>query len=83
LFEPEASSASLKDILKTLALPLLLIILVLGSIIAGIATPTEASAIGAMGALLIVLINGRPDFEFYKRDKSKDSNCFYYDFYLS
>jgi TRAP-type mannitol/chloroaromatic compound transport system permease large subunit len=52
LFEPEASSASFKDILKTLALPLLLIILVLGSIIAGIATPTEASAIGAMGAFI-------------------------------
>ena len=59
LFEPEANSASFKDILKTLALPLLLIILVLGSIIAGIATPTEASAIGAAGALLIVLINGK------------------------
>ena len=44
----------LSEILKTLALPLILIMLVLGSIIAGIATPTEASAIGAMGALIIV-----------------------------
>ncbi|NCX34793.1 MAG: TRAP transporter large permease subunit, partial [Proteobacteria bacterium] len=51
IFEPQANSASFKDTLKTLALPLLLIILVLGSIIAGIATPTEASAIGAAGAL--------------------------------
>ena len=71
LFEPEASSASLKDILKTLALPLLLIILVLGSIIAGIATPTEASAIGAMGALLIVLINGGLTFSFIKETSQK------------
>ncbi len=71
LFEPEANSASFKDILKTLALPLLLIILVLGSIIAGIATPTEASAIGAAGALLIVLINGKLSLGFIKETSRK------------
>ena len=71
LFEPEANSASFKDILKTLALPLLLIILVLGSIIAGIATPTEASAIGAAGALLIVLINGKMSLDFIKETSQK------------
>jgi len=71
LFEPEANSASFKDILKTLALPLLLIVLVLGSIIAGIATPTEASAIGAAGALLIVLINGKLSLGFIKETSQK------------
>jgi len=71
LFEPEANPASLIDILKTLALPLLLIILVLGSIIAGIATPTEASAIGAAGALLIVLINGKLSLDFIKETSQK------------
>jgi tripartite ATP-independent transporter DctM subunit len=71
LFEPEANSASFKDIVKTLALPLLLIILVLGSIIAGIATPTEASAIGAAGALLIVLINGKLSLGFIKETSQK------------
>ena len=70
-FEPEANSASFKDIIKTLALPLLLIILVLGSIIAGIATPTEASAIGAAGALLIVLINGKLSLGFIKETSQK------------
>lgn len=70
-FEPEANSASFKDIIKTLALPLLLIILVLGSIIAGIATPTEASAIGAAGALLIVLINGKLSLDFIKETSQK------------
>jgi tripartite ATP-independent transporter DctM subunit len=42
----------------TLALlpPLLLILAVLGSIIAGLATPTEAAAVGAIGALLLALI---------------------------
>ena len=71
LFEPEAKSASFKDLLKTLALPLLLIILVLGSIIAGIATPTEASAIGAAGALLIVLMNGKLSLDFIKETSQK------------
>ena len=71
IFEPQANSASFKDILKTLALPLLLIILVLGSIIAGIATPTEASAIGAAGALLIALINGKLSLDFIKETSQK------------
>jgi tripartite ATP-independent transporter DctM subunit len=71
LFEPEANSSSCKDIVKTLALPLLLIILVLGSIIAGIATPTEASAIGAAGALLIVLINSKLSLDFIKETSQK------------
>ncbi|RZO67350.1 MAG: TRAP transporter large permease subunit [Parvularculaceae bacterium] len=39
--------------LKTLPPPLILIIAVLGSILAGIATPTEAASVGAVGALLI------------------------------
>ncbi|MBL6818660.1 MAG: TRAP transporter large permease subunit [SAR86 cluster bacterium] len=71
VFESEANSSSFKDILKTLALPLLLIILVLGSIIAGIATPTEASAIGAAGALLITLINGKLSLDFIKETSQK------------
>ncbi|MFV0408975.1 MAG: TRAP transporter large permease subunit [Paracoccus sp. (in: a-proteobacteria)] len=39
--------------------PLGLIIAVLGSIFAGIATPTEAAGIGALGASLLALANGR------------------------
>ena len=45
--------------LKSVILPILLIIAVLGSIFSGFATPTEASAIGAFGALVVVLINRR------------------------
>ncbi len=33
--------------------PLVLILLVLGSIFAGVATPTEAGALGAVGAMLL------------------------------
>ena len=39
--------------MKTLPAPLLLIVAVLGSILAGVATPTEAASVGAIGALLI------------------------------
>ncbi|MDC8832251.1 TRAP transporter large permease [Alteromonas gilva] len=39
--------------------PLLLIVVVLGSILAGYATPTEAAGVGATGALLLALLRGR------------------------
>lgn len=42
-------------LLWALVAPLLLIVLVLGSIYSGAATPTEAAGIGAMGTLLITL----------------------------
>ncbi|MBE9572614.1 MAG: TRAP transporter large permease subunit [Proteobacteria bacterium] len=45
--------------LKDIVLPVLLVVLVLGSIFLGIATPTEASGVGAMGAFLICFIYGR------------------------
>ena len=59
------------ELLKTLALPISLIILVLGSIFAGIATPTEASAIGAFGALIIAFINGKINFKFLRETSEK------------
>jgi tripartite ATP-independent transporter DctM subunit len=46
-----------KDICQALLAPLLLIVLVLGSILAGVATPTESAAIGAGGALILVSLN--------------------------
>ena len=45
--------------LKDLVLPVLLVLLVLGSIFLGIATPTEAAGIGAKGAFLICIIYGK------------------------
>jgi tripartite ATP-independent transporter DctM subunit len=38
---------------SSLVLPLFLILLVLGSILAGVATPSEAAALGALGAILL------------------------------
>jgi tripartite ATP-independent transporter DctM subunit len=42
-------------VLKVLLPPLLLIVAVLGSILGGLATPTEAASVGAIGAMLLAL----------------------------
>ena len=49
-------------IAKGLVPPVFLIILVLGSIVMGWATPTEASGVGAAGAILLALVNRRLSF---------------------
>ncbi len=71
IFKPEAAPALplsertlsglplLRQVALVMVPPLVLILLVLGSIFAGIATPTEAGALGAVGALLLALVNGR------------------------
>ncbi|HRQ10621.1 MAG TPA: TRAP transporter large permease subunit [Trueperaceae bacterium] len=46
-------------VFRSLVPPLFLILLVLGSIFFGIATPTEAGAAGAIGAMLLALVNRR------------------------
>jgi tripartite ATP-independent transporter DctM subunit len=43
-------------IIRVLLPPLLLIVAVLGSILGGLATPTEAASVGAIGALFLALI---------------------------
>ena len=45
-----------KQVMKELIPPLTLIFTVLGSIIGGLATPTEAAAVGAMGAMTLALL---------------------------
>ena len=56
--EPVSAGAVLRGLIP----PLGLIILVLGSIIAGAATPTEAAGIGAIGALLLAIAKGQLGF---------------------
>ena len=50
------SNRLVEDVLLSLMPPLLLIVVVLGSIIGGFATPTEAAAIGAVGAMLLAAL---------------------------
>ena len=54
------------NILKTLLPPAILIFVVLGSIIAGIATPTEAAGVGAFGAIIIAGLNTSANLELLK-----------------
>jgi len=53
-------------VLKTILPTGALILAVLGSIFAGLATPTEASGIGALGAILLALANKRLNFKIFK-----------------
>jgi tripartite ATP-independent transporter DctM subunit len=57
--DESATSSVLMRILKALLPALVLILAVLGSIIAGIATPTEAAGVGALGALLLASLRGQ------------------------
>ncbi len=51
--------AAILDVFKAVLPPVALIFAVLGSIFAGIATPTEASGVGAAGATLMALAYGK------------------------
>ena len=62
---PEAAPAAKVEkldwgaLLKGLLPPMVLIVVVLGSILVGAATPTEAAGVGAMGALLLAYAKGQ------------------------
>ena len=46
-------------VLRSLVLPVSLVVLVLGSIVAGWASPTQSAAVGALGGVLILALKGR------------------------
>ena len=56
--EPDAGTKAqqYKEAVVAILPPLLLMLVVLGSIFAGIATPTESSALGGVGALILALL---------------------------
>ncbi len=56
-------NVSLSQLFGALFPPLFLIFAVLGSILGGFATPTEAAGVGAMGALLIAMLRRALTFE--------------------
>ena len=47
-----------RELARAFIMPLLLILAVLGSIFLGIASPTEAAAVGALGAMLLAMATG-------------------------
>nr|VFK54319.1 MAG: TRAP transporter, DctM subunit [Candidatus Kentron sp. TUN]VFK56291.1 MAG: TRAP transporter, DctM subunit [Candidatus Kentron sp. TUN]VFK64852.1 MAG: TRAP transporter, DctM subunit [Candidatus Kentron sp. TUN] len=50
------------DVIRAVIPPIVLVLTVLGSIFAGITTPTEASGIGALGTILLAYFNRKLDF---------------------
>ena len=60
------ADASFVDLLKAIVPPILLMASVLGSIFAGIASPTESAAFGVVGGLLLSFINQTLSLEMLK-----------------
>jgi len=52
-----------KRVFKALLPPVTLMVAVLGSIFAGVASPTEAAAVGASGAILLAVLNRRLTYD--------------------
>jgi tripartite ATP-independent transporter DctM subunit len=75
---PEAriyrGKALLREALAAIAPPLLLIFAVLGSIFQGIATPTEAGAVGAFGACVLAAFNRKLNWRIIKEAGRATSN---------
>lgn len=55
-----------KDLLRNVCPPLLLVVAVLGSIVGGVAAPTEAASMGALGAILISVVVRRLNWKLLK-----------------
>ncbi|MDM8556793.1 TRAP transporter large permease subunit [Desulfococcaceae bacterium HSG7] len=60
---PDFDKTFILKIFKALLPPLFLILAVLGTIFAGIATPTESGAMGAVGAIILTAMNRKLSFE--------------------
>ncbi|MBL7252231.1 TRAP transporter large permease [Alloalcanivorax marinus] len=61
--EERASWGEKMTALRAVILPILIVFMVLGSIILGVTTPTEAAAMGVLGALISALVYRRMSWE--------------------
>ncbi len=55
------------EVVKSFLFPFLLILIVLGSIFAGIASPTEAAGVGAFGAMVLAVISRKFNLKMLKQ----------------
>jgi tripartite ATP-independent transporter DctM subunit len=77
IFDPESCPATpvpehekkdlAREVVVALVPPLMLIVAVLGSILAGIATPTEAASVGSVGALVLAAFNRQLNFNILRQ----------------
>ena len=72
--EATSDKPSVLQALKLMAPPLLLIVAVLGSILSGIATPTEAAGVGAVGSTLLAWWNKSLSFKQLKETLNSTLN---------
>jgi len=63
---------NIKNALLSIIPPLTLIVLVLGSIFAGIATPTESASLGALGSMILAALYGKLSYSMV-RDASLET----------
>ncbi len=63
-----------KKLIQAFVLPLSLIVLVLGSIFAGIASPTEAAAVGALGAMILTIFSKKWSLKILKEVMSQTTH---------
>ncbi|WBF65951.1 TRAP transporter large permease subunit [Desulfovibrio subterraneus] len=61
-----ADMPGIRDLMGAFLPPLFLILSVLGTIFAGIASPTEAAGVGAFGALILSYMNGKFSWQMLK-----------------
>lgn len=59
----DSTTVSAGDLVRGILPPIILIVLVLGSIVTGTATPTEAAGVGAVAAMLLAAIKGQLQLE--------------------
>jgi len=64
---PEEKKDLFREVLVSLVPPMLLILSVLGSILGGIATPTEAASVGAVGAMILAALRWRLSFSILRQ----------------
>ena len=78
-------SGMFRKIIRAFLLPLGLMTVVLGSIFAGITSPTEAAAVGALGATLLTVFQGKFSYntlkevmkEVYGTSRAWSSSCWW------
>ena len=76
---PEEKAGLSLRIVGALIPPLLLIVSVLGSIVTGVATPTESASVGAVGALLLAAVKLLADVHFgAEGDPRRDIRLFWF-----
>ena len=77
-FQLDLLSRMAEKVVLALVPPLALIFLVLGTIFVGIATPTEGGGLGALGALILAVLNRRLSWDLLKQamNSSTRLSCF-------